>query len=1004
MREKVSAVLVMGAGVGGIRAALDLAQSGFWVYLIDRSPSIGGTLARLDTWFPDNQCEMCKLLPVFSRDKCSQFCLRRDMYHPNIELIPNTEVEKVEGEAGNFRVSLGIQSRWVRSERCTACRLCIDVCPVEIPDEFDEGLQKRKAIYVSNPQAIPNVYAIDREHCTKCGKCVEMCPTSAIDLDLPDESRELAVGAIIASIGSGGFNATAMGQYGYGRYANVLTNIQLERLLSSGGPTGGQLLRPSDGKIPQKVAILQCVGSRDTERNYCSEACCMYALKEAILIKKQNPQAEVIIFYMDLRTFGKGYYRYYLQAKNLGVHFTRSRVSAIRENPRTKNLLLLARAEDGSDISGEFDLVVLSIGQCPSPLADELSETLGVNLNKWGFIQNQDIWQVRTDKDGIYVCGSSASPSDISETIIQASAAACEASMLLCSVRSQPVDKKVESRETGSGEEDVETAILICRCGGEIASVVNTEQVMTYAESLPDVIHVEELPYLCLPETRDKVKQTITKSGANRVVLAACAPYHYQRLFNEIIQEAGLNSFLWQLVNFREQIAWVHRDNGNLATEKAKNVLAMAVEQLRGQEVLPVTSTSVNQHGLIIGGGISGLVSAICLAEQGFEVHLIERTTELGGHMRHVHYSLGNKDPQAFLNEVREKVKANPRIHLYLETEIIEVTGHAGNFQSKVKNGEKVTSIQHGTIIIATGAKDYQPTEYLFGRDDRIITQKELQKRLVEANLGKLSTVVMIQCVGSRNDDHPYCSRTCCSEAIVNSIKIKEQSPETEVFILNRDIMTYGFKEEHYTQAREAGVLFMRYELGAEPEVSIEDKTLVVQVDDPVLPGKLEIEADLVVLSTGTIAGGNQELAEMFSLELTEDGFFKEVDTKFRPVDSIIDGIFICGLANTPRNLEEEVAQAQAAAQRATNLLARGRLESGRIVSEVSARKCSGCGLCVSVCPYQARWINNEEKVAVIEEALCQGCGTCVAVCPNGAAKLRGLKEQQVFSMIEAAL
>jgi len=1002
--DMTNAVLVIGAGVGGIRAALDLAESGFQVHLIDQNPGIGGTLARLDKWFPDNQCEMCKLLPVLSRDKCSQFCLRRDMYHPNIELIPNTKVENVEGEAGNFKVSLRTRSRWVKGESCTACGLCVDVCPVEIPSEFDEGLHKHKAIYISNPQAIPNIYAIDREHCTRCGKCIEICPTSAIDLDLPDESKELAVGAIITAIGSGEFNATAMGQYGYGRYANVLTNIQLERLLSSGGSTGGQLLRPSDGKIPQKVAILQCVGSRDIERNYCSEACCMYALKEAILVKKQNPQAEVTIFYMDLRTFGKGYYRYYLQAKNLGVHFIRSRVSAVRENPQTKNLLLLARAEDGSDIGSEVDLAVLSIGQCPSPLVNELSEILGVSLNKWGFIQNQDLWQVRTDREGIYVCGSSASPSDISETVIQASAAACEASILLSPVRSQPEDKKVEPRETDSDDEGAKTAIIICKCGEEIASAINTDQVVTYAGSLPSVIHVEEVTFLCLPETLDIIKQTITKCGANRVILAACAPYHYQRLFGKAIQEIGLDSSLWQLVNFREQIAWVHRESRTLATEKAKYMLAMAVEQLRYQEVLTVNSASVNHQGLVIGGGISGLVSALCLAKQGFDVHLIERSTELGGRTRNMYYRLGNKEPQAFLDEICEKVKADPKIHLHLESELIEMTGHAGKFQSKVKTGEEVISIEHGIIIIATGARDYQPTEYLFGQDDRIITQKELQKSLAEGNLGKPSTVVMIQCVGSRNDDHPFCSRTCCSEAIVNALKIKEQSPETDVFILNRDIMTYGFNEEHYTQAREAGVLFIRYEAGAEPRVTIRDKAVVVQVDTPALPGKLEIEAELLVLSTGIIAGDNRELGEMFSLELTEDGFFKEVDTKFRPVDSIIDGIYICGLANAPRNLEEEVSQAQAAAQRAASLLNRDHLESGRIVSEVNTRKCSGCGLCVAACPYRARWIDDEEKVAVIEEALCQGCGTCVAVCPNGAAKLRGLKEQQVFSMIEAAL
>ncbi len=1004
MPEKVGAVLVIGAGVGGIRASLDLAESGFKVYLSDRSPGIGGVLSQVESWFPDNQCELCKLLPVFNRDECSQFCLRRDLAHPDIEIMTNTIVEKVTGEAGNFEITLNMKSRLVKEDRCTACGLCAEVCPVEIKDEFDEGLIKRKAIYIKNPQAIPNIYTIDREHCTRCGKCVEICPTNAIDLDLPDTPQQLNVGAIIVSTGSGEFNAITMGQYGYGRYSNVLTNIQLERLLNSIGPTKGQLLRPSDSKSPQKIAILQCVGSRDMDRNYCSEVCCMYALKEAIFIKEKNPEAEVTIFYMDIRAFGKGYYRYYLKARDLGVNFTRCRVSRIRENPQSKNLFLLASTEDGNNISGEFDLVVLSVGQCPSPYTAELSQALGINTNKWGFIETQDFCQVKTAREGIYVCGSAAAPADISETVIQASAAACEASILLSPVRNQLVDKKIGSKESAPDDDDTRIAIFICRCGEEIASVVDIEQVAASARSLPDVVYVEDIPYLCLPETLDKIKQTIAKSGANRVIFAACAPYHYQRLFNGVMQEIGFDSSLWQLTNLREQIAWVHKDNQLLATEKAQSILAMAVERLRGQEMLTVASASVNHQGLVIGGGISGLVATLCLAEQGFDIHLVEKSADLGGHARDMHYSLGNEDPQVFLSSILEKVEGNPRIHVHLESEIVGMSGHAGNFQTRVRTGEEVISIEHGALIIATGAEDCQPIEYLHGQDNRIITQKELHKRLAEDTLEKPSMVVMIQCVGSRDSDRPYCSRACCSEAIANALKIKEQSPKTDVFILNRDIMTYGFKEEYYTKAREAGVLFIRYELDDKPEVSVEDKAILVQVNDPALPGRLEIEADLLVLSTGIIPGENKKLAELLSLELTEDGFFKEIDTKFRPVDSVIDGVFVCGLANAPRCLDEEVTQAEAAAQRAINVLSKERLESGRIVSEVNVRKCSGCGLCVTVCPYKARWLDEEEKVAVVEEALCQGCGTCVALCPNGAAKLRGLKEKQVFSMIEAAL
>ena len=1004
MQDEPGAVLVIGAGVGGIRAALDLAESGFRAYLVDASSGIGGTVPQLDKWFPDNQCELCKLLPVFSRDECSQFCLRRDLAHPNIELLPNTTVEKVAGEAGDFSVSVKTLSRWVKTERCTACGLCAEVCPVDVPDEYNDGLQSRKAIYVRSPQAIPNFYCIDRQACTRCGKCVEVCPTDAIDLDLEDEPQDLTVGAIIVSAGFTEFDAAEMGQYGFGRYANVLTNLQAERLLSSTGKAEGKLLRPSDGKVPRQVAFLQCVGSRDTKRDYCSAACCMYALKEAILIKEKSPETAVTIFYMDIRDFGKDYYRYHVRAQELGVKFVRSRVSTIKENPRTKDLLLLARAEDGTDIRGEFGLAVLAAAQCPSRRMAELSEILGVDTNQWGFIQTQDWWHTRTGREGIYVCGSAAAPADISDSVIQASAAAGEAATLLSPEEREPAAEEAEPAKAAIDEE-ARIAVFICQCGEEIPETVDTAEVAEFARGLPAVSHVEEVAFLCLPETLEQVRKAVADAQANRVILAACAPYHYQRLFNEAMRQAGIDSSLWQLVNFREQLAWVHRDSKPLAMEKARSLLAMAVDRLRSQQPLAITPTPVNHQALVIGAGVSGVVAAASLAGQGFEVHLVEKNAETGGHAAEVHHALGVDDPQAFINGICEKVATNPRIHLYRESEVVEMTGRAGDYHSKIRAADdSVTEIGHGAVIVATGASDYEPTEYRYGEDDRTVTQKKLQKRLAEGTLEKLAAVVMIQCVGSRDEEHPYCSRSCCSVAIANAIKLKEQSPDTEVFILNRDVMTYAFREEYYSRAREAGVLFIRYQPDSKPEVAVDGGKLTVRVDDPVLPGRLEIDADLLVLSTGVVATDNKPLAELLSVELTEDGFFKEVDTKFRPVDTVIDGIFVCGLANAPRNLDEEVVQAQAAAQRAANLLSRQQLQSGRIVSLVDARRCSGCWLCVDDCPFHARFMDEENKIAAVVEALCQGCGACVALCPNSAAKLRGFREKQMLSMIEAAL
>jgi len=1003
MQDKVG-ILVIGAGVAGIRAALDLAESGFQVYLVDASPAIGGTVPQLDKWFPDNQCELCKLLPVFSRDECSQVCLRRDFAHPNVEVLPNTIVEKVSGEAKDFTVSVRTLSRWVSTERCTACGLCAEVCPVEVPDEYNDGLQSRKAIYVKSPQAIPNFYVIDRAACTRCGKCVEVCPTNAIELDTEDETRELPVGAIIVSAGFQEFDATVMGQYGFGRSANVLTNLQAERLLSSTGRTEGKLVRPSDGKTPKKVAFLQCIGSRDAERGYCSSACCMYALKEAILTREKSPETDVTIFYMDIRDFGKEYHRYYRQAQELGVHFVRSRVSTIRENPKTKDLLLLARAEDGSDIRAEYDLVVLAAAQCPSARSAELNQILGVDTNRWGFIRTQDWWQTRTSQEGIYVCGSAAAPADISDSVIQASAAACEAAVLLAPEEREPVPQQVPQPRAASYE-DPKIAVFICQCGEEIPATIDTSELAGFVRGLHAVTHVEEVGFLCLPESLEKVQKVVRESGANRVVIAACAPYHYQRLFDRALREAGVDSSLWQLVNIREQVAWVHRDSKPLAMDKARSLMAVAVDRLRRQQLLAVTPTPLNRQALVVGAGISGMAASLSLADQGFEVHLVEKTTEAGGHAREIPFALGIEDTQAFVSDIRDRVDASPRIHFYPESEVVELSGQTGEFHSKIRAADgSVTEVGHGAVIIATGARDYVPTEYGYGEDIRIVTQKEFQKQLAEGTIENPSAVVMIQCVGSRDDEHPYCNRTCCSAAIASALKLKEESPQTDVFILNRDVMTYAFREEYYTRAREAGVLFLRYQPENKPEVVMEGKKLTVSVQDPALPGRLEIDADLVVLSTGVVAGDNRPLAELMSLDLTEDGFFKEVDVKFRPVDTAIDGIFVCGLASAPRNLDEEVVQAQAAAQRAANLLARPGLESGRIVSTVDPRRCSGCWLCVDTCPFHARFMDEDNKVAVVVEALCQGCGACVALCPNSAAKLKGFREEQMLSAIEAAL
>jgi len=1004
----VGTVLVIGSGIGGIKCSLELAESGFKVYLVDRSPFIGGTLSQLDKWFPDNHCGMCKILPVFSRDDSSQFCLRRGLYHPNIELLPLTTVEEVTGEAGAFQVTVRTSPRGVKEELCIACGLCTEVCPVAVPSEFNEGLENRKAIYLRNPLALSSGYVIDWDSCTKCGACVEKCPTDAIDLAQQEETRALDVGAIVLSAGFEEFNPRPWTQYGYGRHPNVVTSIQFERMLSPSGPTGGEVLRGSDRRPPKSIAFLQCIGSRTRERDYCSSACCMYALKEAMLAKEKYPEVDVEVFFMDMRAFGKGYHRYYQQAEqDYGIKFTRCRVPKLKEDPATKNLFFTAATQDGGLERRDFELVVLSVGQTPSPRFRELSEVLGVELNQWGFCQLGEFSPVETSRQGIYVCGSAAAPKDIADTLVEAGAAACRVSTLLSAERATSVTATEYAEELDLSEAAVRAAIFLCSCGEEIAAAADMEGLSEFARALPGVVHVEQIPYLCQKDALEQVKGKIRESEANRIIIAACSNFVFERQFTDAVRQVGLNPSLLEIVDLRHQVASTGPDGKEPATAKAKSLISIALAKLRTQEPLRLVAQGVEHQALVVGGGLAGLTAALSLAEQGFAAHLVEKTAELGGNLRHIFAILGGGDPQALRDDLAKRAQDHPLVHLHLETEVVEARGYAGNFDVVLRDKEGNDSpLKAGAVVVATGGEAYQPQEYGYGESEKVVTQAEFEEKLVTGALdaSQLGTVVMIQCVGSRDEERPYCSRICCSQAVKNSLAVKERNPNANVVVLYRDVMSYGFFEEYYSKAREQGVIFVNYDLGRKPEASVDGDKLVVKCVEPTTSGVLTIEPDVLVLSSGIVPNDNAPLAQMFKLDLNEDGFFKEAEVKFRPVDFLTNGVFLCGLAHSPRNVNETIAQAQAAAQRAACLLSHERLESGRIVSEVNERRCSGCELCVEACPYNARFKDVDKGVVVVIEALCQGCGACVAVCPSGAAKLRGFTDKQVLSMLDAAI
>ena len=990
---------MVGGGVAGIQAALDLADSGFRVYLVDQSPSIGGVMAQLDKTFPTNDCAMCILAPK----------LVATGRHHNITLITNGEVIGLDGKAGNFEVKVRKKSRYIDEEKCNGCGSCARKCPVEAVDAFNEGLSSRSAIYVEYPQAVPLKYTIDREICIGCGTCQEICKAKAVEHDQKDSEASLNVGSVVLAPGFEPFDARLKSEYGYGRFPNVVTSIEFERILSASGPYGGLVLRPSDGEIPEKIAFIQCVGSRDAQlgNNYCSAACCMYGMKEAIIAKEHVPtKMDCTIFFMDIRAYGKEFDTYYDRAKGeYGIKFVRSRAASVTEDPMTNNLYV-HYTDDEEPQTEEFNMVVLSIGMRPPKSAEKLAKTLGIRLNGYRFCQTNVFSPMETSKPGIYVCGAFSSPKDIPESVAQASGAAAKAGSLISSERDTRTTVKEYPRERDVSGEEPRIGVFVCHCGINIGGVVNVPEVVDYAKTLSNVAYAEHNLYTCSQDTQKTIMETIKENDLNRVVVASCTPRTHEPLFRETMREAGLNIYLFEMANIRDQCSWVHMHEPEEATEKAKDLVNSIVAKARLLTPLKKPMIDVTPAGLVIGGGLSGMFAALELAEQGFEVHLVEKGKELGGHLRHIHYLLGSEDPQEQLTSIIEEVTQNEKVHVHLNSEVSEVEGYVGNFKTTVNCGGEKKEVSHGIAIVATGAMEYRPTEYLYDVDKRVLTQKELEEKLANG-LFEAKTVAMIQCVGSRNAERSYCSRICCSQAVKNALRIKELSPETEVYILYKDMRTYGFLEDHYREASSKGVLFIRYDDENNPKVTQENGKLKVTVWEPVVKIWITIETDLLALSAATVPNpDNEDLAKMLKVPLSKDRFFLEAHMKLRPVDFATDGIFLCGLAHWPKSIEESISQACAAAARAITILSKDTLEVEGAIASVSEELCGGCRFCESVCEYGAiRMKEVEGKLrAEVLKALCKGCGVCGSTCPSKAISMLHFTDSQILAQVKAAL
>ncbi len=845
--------------------------------------------------------------------------------------------------------------------------------------------------------------------CSECLCCVYACKTGAIDHNMLAQIETLEVGAVIAAAGFAPYDAHLVGEYGYGRYANVLTALQFERLLSASGPTLGKVLRPSDGQAPKRVAFIQCVGSRDLRhQRYCSSVCCMYASKEAIVAKEHDRHIEPTIFYMDLRAFGKGFENLVKRAKEEhGVRYIRSMVSQVSEVPTTKNLRLCYRDERGELREEEFDLLVLAVGLRPHPKGVELAKRLEIELNEHGFASTKS--GVESTRPGIFVTGAFTGPKDIPETVIQASAAAAAAGRLLTAARGTRIVEKRYPPEL-SRDSEPRVGVFVCHCGSNIAGVVDVKAVAEYAKTLPGVVHAENVLYTCSQDNLKYMKEVIAEKKLNRLVVASCTPRNLEALFQDTIREAGLNRFLFEMVNIREQCSWVHSDQPAKATEKAKALVRMGVAKARLLQALSLQRVKVTPRALIIGGGLSGMTAALTLADSGFETYLVERSDVLENAQSY----RCDEDPV-----LRARVRTHPKIRVYTNATVKECAGFAGNFSTKLSTPQGEERLTHGVVIVAAETEEFKPNEYLYGQDERVLTQRELERLLAltpstspvgeqqergdAVLMRSAKTVVMIQCAG-RGEQRPYCSRICCGEAMKNALALLAQDPTRRIYVLFREMMTYGFTEDLYRQAREQGVVFIRHDEQELPTVQKQEGRLLVTVKDAQWNKEIQIETDLLVLSTGIVPDpANEELGRKLKVPVDAHGFFVEAHIKLRPVDFASQGIFLCGAAHAPGTPDELIAKAQAAAGRAAMVLSKSHLEAGGVVAVVEAEKCTACLTCLRECPYGAIFINRE-GLAEIEAVKCQGCGICASDCPAKAIQLRQFEDIQELAMLEELL
>ncbi len=931
-----------------------------------------------------------------------------------------TEVDGVEGQAGDFKVTLTTKPRYIIEDKCTGCTTCVKYCPVEYPDPFNQEISDNKAVHVYFSQAIPLVAYID-ESCLflkegKCDICRGVCQADAIDFKQTTEKKQVNVGAIILSSGMQPFDPQTKDEYQYGKLPNVVTSMDYERLLSSTGPYGGKVLRGSDRKHPQKVAWIQCVGSRrvlEDENSYCSGVCCTYTQKQVILTKDHEPSAQCTIFHNDIRSYGKDFERYFQRTEQLpGVEFIRSYTSIVGENPANNNVIVRYATNDDGVKEEEFEMVVLSVGLNPPADNAVLADKFGLELSSHGFNKAIHSNPMETNQRGIFVSGAFQGPTDIPESVFSASAAGTQCGEMLDYRRGKLSTERVYPPERDISQEEPKIGVFVCHCGANISSVVNVPDTVEYAMTLPNVVYAQEQLFSCANNSAKEISDLAKEKGLNRVVIAACSPRTLEPLFRDTLREAGLNQYYLDMANIREHCSWVHSKEKEEATEKAQDIIRMSIARAGHLEPLQEFDLPVNKTALVVGGGIAGMTCALSIAKQGHEVHLIEKAKDLGGIVRRIHTTIEGMDVQAYLNDLIRAVYNNPLIHVSHEATITNVSGYLGNFITTVEAEGRIKEIKHGASVIAIGADVYKPTEYLYGENDKVFTHIELGEEIAKQNETVLNaeSLVMIQCVGCRNEDRNYCSRVCCSHAVKNALKLKETNPAMDIYILFRDMRTYGLREDYYREASDKHVRFIRYVPEDPPLVETAKEggkdIIRVTVPDTILGQRLELDADILSLAAAVIpSASTKEVAGLFKVTLSPDDFFKEAHVKLKPVEFATDGVFLCGTAHYPKHIQETINQAYGAAGRVLTLLSNDTVTASGSVCEVIENDCVSCGACITACSYAAiDFIDTPKgKKAWVNPILCKGDGLCTAKCPTSAIFLKHFTDEAIWSQIDAA-